>query len=798
VTAHAESRRAVQILKRRLREEPRPEQLMRLGSWSPGIKSSWTAGEIRSALLQHEQGSFQLSAMLVSAMGRDDRFPTLLAGRVRGMLGLPLLVSPPEGREGDPLAEQAAGWWRKSFERVFPIDHQALALAQRIMFGVSLCQVTWESDGDGGLEPRVWNEEPASLYWDESRGRYVYNTRQGPMVIEPGDPRWLLFEQGERGYLTGLVRQLGLLWLIREQAWFDYARWSERHGLPLLKALFPVQVADEEQDAFWEDVRAIGRDTSVLLPQGIGPNGEGYDLQLLEAKDRGYGGFADLLDLTGRTFAIAILGQNLTTEVDAGSFAAASVHESVKREVLQADESSFHLDLREQLILPASRLMWAGADRVAPAIGRDIEPPEDLKVEAEVVNTISLGVERFVSLGVPVDLAVVAERFKVPIDASKPAGQPLFGYHLDYGILTLNEARSRLGEQPVEGGDVRPLPASSLAAGLALAPLVEVPVGPQAPVEQAAPQSLALVAKPFAGYESFEACVLDQTSRGRSEGAARRICGALQAEAEKVAGDYRERVERVAVDDAGEVTEPDVAALLAALGGAESFEQARERVVAAFGRMNPDALAEVMRRALLLAELSGVEEAAGEALEEPASQSALRSDGPLRLDLAPVERRLDELAARVEAIASSAASAAAVVATKAEQRALDRERTARAEFEAERQRIEEQRRSGEQATARIEAAIVERAARTDERLAEVARAAGEAAAAAQLALEAATAGPPPTPTQPAVDEHKRQAELTACLIADVREARLAGLRVDQDFVDEVARRYGLPPPRVAG
>jgi PBSX family phage portal protein len=40
------------------------------------------------------------------------------------------------------------------------------------------------------------------------------------------------------------------------------------------------------------------------------------------------------------------------------------------------------------------------------------------------------------------------------------------------------------------------------------------------------------VAKPFAGYETFDACVLDQQANGHSEEAARRICGALQADAE--------------------------------------------------------------------------------------------------------------------------------------------------------------------------------------------------------------------------------------------------------------------------
>ena len=37
---------------------------------------------------------------------------------------------------------------------------------------------------------------------------------------------------------------------------------------------------------------------------------------------------------------------------------------------------------------------------------------------------------------------------------------------------------------------------------------------------------------PFAGYENFEACVIDQKSKGYSANSARKICGKLQAEAE--------------------------------------------------------------------------------------------------------------------------------------------------------------------------------------------------------------------------------------------------------------------------
>lgn len=38
--------------------------------------------------------------------------------------------------------------------------------------------------------------------------------------------------------------------------------------------------------------------------------------------------------------------------------------------------------------------------------------------------------------------------------------------------------------------------------------------------------------------------------------------------------------------------------------------------------------------------------------------------------------------------------------------------------------------------------------------------------------------------------------MTASLIADIREARTAGVRFNQDAVDKLAQHYGVPSPKV--
>jgi hypothetical protein len=64
----------------------------------------------------------------------------------------------------------------------------------------------------------------------------------------------------------------------------------------------------------------------------------------------------------------------------------------------------------------------------------------------------------FGETGVPVDVRLLAERFDVPLlqQEEGDTGRPIFAYHMQYQIVTKNEARQRLGLPPVVGGNVFP------------------------------------------------------------------------------------------------------------------------------------------------------------------------------------------------------------------------------------------------------------------------------------------------------------------------------------------------------
>jgi hypothetical protein len=53
------------------------------------------------------------------------------------------------------------------------------------------------------------------------------------------------------------------------------------------------------------------------------------------------------------------------------------------------------------------------------------------------------------------------------------------------------------------------------------------------------------IAKPFAGYENFDACVAAQVEGGKSEESARAVCGKLQAEAEKAEAVFKAKYDHI-------------------------------------------------------------------------------------------------------------------------------------------------------------------------------------------------------------------------------------------------------------
>lgn len=422
---------------------------------------SWGTASIQQALDLHDQGQFLQSSQLSETVQRDDRVATALNTRCKGLLGLAREISPsPVGdrRKAKQAAKDLATLWPETDIT------EALVQALRwcVLMGFALIEVIWSGDADRwAFSLKVWH--PQFVWFNWYSRTFIVNTAEGPVAIVPGDGKWfLLAPEGDyRCWIQGAIRSIAIPWLGRQYAFRDWMRFNEIYGLPIRKAIVPAQTNQDDKDGFYQDIANAGSAMTVSCPQGT--DGQGYDIELVEATATGWETFRNATEDSDKRITLGLLGQNLTTEVSGGSFAAAKVHGQVRQDYLEADERGLTSGFRRQVLR-----LWAafnyGDPDLAPVVRYDTQPPEDEKARAETLVAVSTALLNLSNTASDLDSRKLLERFNVPLkdldpeDGVEDASAQIFQHHLQFGIVTINEVRKALGLPPVEGGDQPPAP----------------------------------------------------------------------------------------------------------------------------------------------------------------------------------------------------------------------------------------------------------------------------------------------------------------------------------------------------
>jgi hypothetical protein len=170
-----------------------------------------------------------------------------------------------------------------------------------------------------------------------------------------------------RGVMLGMVfpsltKRYGLRWWLQA---------TERWGSPLPIIKLPNNEASAELQAAAEralnDIKATWSATlwGGMEIDTLGGNGR-VDSEL----------YGRLVDLANTSISIQGLGQNLTTEVQGGSYAAAKTHELVRMDLHAGDLSELDDTITWQLIEPIVRYNWPGAP--VPEYVTEIEQREPI------------------------------------------------------------------------------------------------------------------------------------------------------------------------------------------------------------------------------------------------------------------------------------------------------------------------------------------------------------------------------------------------------------------------------------
>lgn len=416
--------------------------------------SLWTVQAMQTAVRSHALGNFAQAAILVEGMLADDRVQAATNGRIKAVTRCEPRFEPSELPGGEEAAEDIEARW----DDLVPDETLENLLQWSVFMGFALAEIIWEADRV--LErwmPRLKVWHPLTIFYNVGTRRYTAITTEGPIEVEEDDPKWFLYTPfgAYRGWLRGAVRSVAMPWIVRQYALRDFARYSEKHGMPMVVAKMPYQAPAEDKARFAASLRTLGSETSMTLPVQGGVDKAEWDVMLLEARDRSWESFRGLRDVCDQSITLAIRGTNLTTEVDGGSYAAAKAHREEDADYAQADRKKLAKALRNQLLRPYC-LYNHGDEELAPKLAlvppeTQLEPEELAKVWGDAANAVTA----LESKGWKVDRAQVAGRFGIPLrqgmdfddDEDRPA---LTLTPSDTAsIVTVNEARAAQGMEPL-------------------------------------------------------------------------------------------------------------------------------------------------------------------------------------------------------------------------------------------------------------------------------------------------------------------------------------------------------------
>lgn len=556
--------------------------------------NEWTPALLRAARSMADAGHLELAAdFCESAMG-DDRVAAALSTRTKGLIALPLGFEEARGSKRLVKAlDVEEDWWVS-----FPATALSQLLAWGILLGVGLGRIVWTDRGEpvNRLVPKLQVWHPRHLRFDWQRRVWTVRVEGGKVVdVIPGGGEWILYTPygDNRPWAFGTWRAISLWHLLKLYAIEDWGYYSEKNGGGHLVASSDkdAKITKEGRKELAADLFAAKANSAIALPPG-------YSLEKVESQANTWQTFAEQKNAADMGMSVAILGQNLSTEVSGPVSTGATLHGRVLQVFIDADAETLSTCLHDQALVWWAEFNFGSRDR-APWPAWDTKPPEDKKQKADVLKVVAEAINTLSNANAPIDVRSLLEGYGVPLQDPKDIEQTgqVFKYHLDYGALSLNEIRERLGLPPVDGGNEPPKPVAAAPSD-----------GPASSGKALSRDDVirlmdALVERERTGTHG-EPC--ERSAAEHKEHLTLRSGRSVPVRSGFVQGQlYADSVADHARDRAAKVLDEDVIAVLEAIEAGESYDDIRERLVKTYKGMSPANLAKLTEAAITMAELGG-------------------------------------------------------------------------------------------------------------------------------------------------------------------------------------------------
>lgn len=268
--------------------------------------------------------------------------------------------------------------------------------------GFSATEIIWDTS------EKQW--EPVALKWRDPRWfRFADEDGETPLLRDPeGDQalepyKWVFHQAKVKSGLPirgGIARAVCWAFLFKSFAGKDWAIFCEAYGQPLRLGKWGEGASEADKEILLRAVANIGVDYSAIVPASMA-------VEFVKADVTGshelYEKRSDWLD---RQVSKVVLGQTGTTDMTAGGYAQAKVHDGVKADIERSDAKQLAATLNRDLVRPYIDLN-KGPQKAYPKI--KIGRPEAIDLEKWMQN-----VETFVTMGGKVGMSTVRDKIGVP------------------------------------------------------------------------------------------------------------------------------------------------------------------------------------------------------------------------------------------------------------------------------------------------------------------------------------------------------------------------------------------------
>lgn len=359
----------------------------------PMIRADVT--KVHNALMQSFAGRPAMLQDLYDDMrDRDDRVDAVCRTRLLALQGRPWSVKPPEGHENDPEAQRIAAAVQTIIGRIRAGGEMVVAgngaggwrtclgnIGDAALRGFTVQEIEW------GVSREGW-KVPLRLHW-RAQNRFMFSSELELRKRDTSDPydgvpldswgpnKFVVHSPvaGRPGYPTrrGAMLSMVFLSLAKRSDLRWWLKAIERWASPIPYVTLDAdkgKPSDDLQDDTLDMIDNLASEMATFFWGGV-------ELKTIEGSGKlDADAYDKLLERCNTGIAIVALGQNLTTEVKGGSFAATGVHNFVRQDILGGDGAELDDTIRSQLIEPMCGYNWPGAP--VPVYETHVEPKQPI------------------------------------------------------------------------------------------------------------------------------------------------------------------------------------------------------------------------------------------------------------------------------------------------------------------------------------------------------------------------------------------------------------------------------------